>query len=172
MHLQEQVWESGRWCVGVTEPLTADFSSVSQRKSPSPHVRFPSITQARFKAPSHQARNIRNKKSRRVLASLGALWFCCWHTPSMKKTRLLHQKPTQICLFFISHFKKHPHVHTSAPWRHESCEIRHPSQNDEKRFSARVYACLFRSRLRWQCYQMWDSQWVILMTPTPPPSRR
>lgn len=29
---------------------------------------------------------------------------------------------------FILHFKMHPHVHTSISWRHESCEMRHPSR--------------------------------------------
>lgn len=41
-------------------------------------------------------------------------------------------------------------------------EGRHPSRHAE--------TCVYVGT--GACYHMWDSQWVIFMTPTPPPSRR
>lgn len=137
------------WCNRTSHiRLLYPASKILEKKRASSQVRFSFRDTGQVQSSEPQGLEGTPGTGRQVRSTLGALWFYCWHTKSMKKNTLLQQKPPQICLFFISHFKKHPFVHTSVSWRHESYEMRHPSQNDEKCFSPRAYACTFASRLR------------------------
>lgn len=108
------------WCNRTSHiRLLYPASKILEKKRASSQVRFSFRDTGQVQSSEPQGLEGTPGTGRQVRSTLGALWFYCWHTKSMKKNTLLQQKPPQICLFFISHFKKHPFVHTSVSWRHE-----------------------------------------------------
>lgn len=155
----------------VWQNLSQPTPQTVQRKRPSPQVRCSIHHTGQGQSPEPSGLKIHQEQEGESSPAWELYGSAVGTLHPWRKPGYSNRNPPKF-VSFISRFKKHPHVQTGVSWRHESCEMRHPSQYDEKCFSARVFACMFASRLRWQCYHMWDSQWVILMTPTPPPSRR